>query len=36
MIVIGATLGFAVAAGPRALLHPQISGGGEVAPDMEP
>jgi len=36
MIVIGATLGFAVAAGPRAVLHPQIPGGGEVAPDMEP
>jgi hypothetical protein len=36
MIVIGATLGFAVAAGPRAVLHPQIPGGAEVAPDMEP
>ena len=36
MIVIGATIGFAVAAGPRAVLHPQIPGGAEVAPDMEP
>jgi heat shock protein HtpX len=36
MIVIGASLGLAVAAGPRAVLHPQIPGAAEVAPDMEP